>query len=158
MFNEACCVIAGLLIMYSIPSSLIGLAGVLSCNRYADASVINCGIQRPNTNFFDLSYENTTCHFTSEVIPCMHDNQVIRICYRLSNPSACQSSVTSDGSGAVMFSNPNIPYSLLLSGILSVTVSICMMMCLYLYRRSEIHFDKSKRLMHPSLVPYYSIV
>ena len=105
------------LAVYSIPSSIVGFIGVFSCNQYADATVTQCGRNGQHSNYFNLVYDNMTCHYISDTTPCMPGNQVIRICYKLFHPTDCQSAINQYGSGAVLFSNPNIPKGILISGI-----------------------------------------
>lgn len=157
MLNGVFLITATILIIYSFISIIVGLAGVLTCNVYVDANVIKCGPTDNNSNKFDLEYKNTTCKFISQTIPCMQDNQVIRICYKLRDPSVCQSAVLQDGTGAVMFSNPNIPQGLLTSGIISIIVAICILISLCLCKTYKEH-KQYKESMHPSLVKYYSTI
>ena len=150
-------VTAIVLTIYSFFSIIIGLIGVLSCNVYVDANVLKCEQTDHNSNAFDLKYENTTCKFISQTVPCMQDNQVIRICYSLSDPTICKSAVLQDGTPAVMFSNPNIPQGLLTSGIISIIVAICILISLCkTYKEYKEHKPDIQPSMHPSLGKYYS--
>ena len=151
MLQKTLWIFAISLAVYSIPSSIVGFIGVFSCNQYADATVTQCGRNGQHSNYFNLVYDNMTCHYISDTTPCMPGNQVIRICYKLFHPTNCQSAINQYGSGAVLFSNPNIPKGILISGIVSFAVS---MMCLCVYQKQ--HQKQENNI--PSLKPYYSTI